>query len=139
MTQKKAREPQEPLYYAHAKCMYGRAPEAEELKHIKREFRNAAIINPAAYEDHPDKQKDLKNFCKRLVSQCRLLVFSRILEKITCGVGLEINHALRLGIPVYELRDGAFLPVEKPVRYLSRQQTRDIYRLWKQRFVWNDL
>lgn len=137
-TGKAARKPQEQLYYAHAMCTYERPAEAEELKHIRREFRKAKVINPAAYEEHPDKQKDLKNFCKRLISKCQILIFSRLLGKITCGVGLEINRALRLGIPVYELRDGLLLPVDKPVRYLTRSQTKDIYREWKRQFVWND-
>ena len=36
-------------------------------------------------------------YCLRLVEQCDVLVFSRIMKKVTCGVGKEVNHALKKG------------------------------------------
>jgi hypothetical protein len=126
------------IWFAHAMCTYNRPSEAKELKQIASHFRKAVVVNPADYDDDPEKQNDLKNFCKRLVSSCDIVVFSRLLGKITAGVGIEINHALRNGIPVYDLADGQFLPVTNPVRYLNKDQTKQTYLQWKRIHLWRD-
>lgn len=41
--------------------------------------------------------------CLRLVEECDIVVFSRLLGKITAGVGKEVNHAMKNGKAVYEI------------------------------------
>jgi len=55
------------------------------------------------------------------------MVFTRLLGKITAGVGFEINHALELGKVVYELKKDKIKQVKKPVKYISRNDTRSLY------------
>jgi hypothetical protein len=41
------------VYYAHAKCLYGRLDEQQELRAIHRRFRRASIVNPAEHDRDP--------------------------------------------------------------------------------------
>lgn len=72
--------------------------ESQELAAIRRRFKGG-VVNPAKYDDHPEKQRDTLGFCLRLIEGCDVVVFSRLLGKITAGVGREINHALKLKKP----------------------------------------
>jgi hypothetical protein len=74
-----------------------------------------------------DAGKDKMEFFKDQVSRCDVLVFSRLAEEITAGVGLEVNHALSKKIPVFELKNGRFIHVVRPVWYLTREETRDLF------------
>lgn len=118
------------LYYAHAMCMYGTVAEEFELKGIRCEFRRVRIINPAKYDGHPDKLKDTVGFCLGLVEKSDAVVFSRLMGKITAGVGKEVNYALRIGRPVFELIDGHLKRRKTRVKYISRAATRRLYRRW---------
>ena len=124
------------VYYAHAMCLYGHPDERKELRMIKDAFPDCKIINPCAYEDHPDKRRDVLGFCFQLIDTADGLVFSRLLGKITAGVGAEVNHALKIGKAVFELQDNEsdweVVRVKKPVRYISRPATRDLYRTFRQ-------
>jgi hypothetical protein len=120
------------VYYAHALCVYGSNSEAAELKAIRSRFKKHKIVNPANYENHPEKQKETVNFCLRLIEKCDIVVFSCLLEKITAGVGKEINHALKLGLAVYELKPTGFSRRHRPVKYLSRARTIHLYGKWRQ-------
>ena len=60
-----------------------------------------------------------------------VLVFSRILGKVTAGVGREINHALARGIPVHELSDSTFKRRLKRVRFIDRKATVRLYEKWR--------
>jgi len=64
-------------------CTYGKLDELAALKHIGTRYRRARIVNPAEYDDHPDKRKDTVGFCLRLIEGCDVIVFSRLLDKIT--------------------------------------------------------
>ena len=119
------------LYYAHAMCMYGWAAERRELLFIRRKFRGRRIVNPAAYRDHPEKRRDQIGFCLRLVARSHCVVFSRILGKVTAGVGKEVNHALRLGKPVYEVAAARVVRRQRPVRYISPRASRALYEKWR--------
>jgi hypothetical protein len=119
------------LYYAHAMCLYGTIAEEFEMKLIRSGFRRVRIVNPAKYDGHPEKQNDTVGFCLRLVEKCDTVVFSRLLGKITAGVGKEVNYALRIGLPVFELAGGRFRRVRHPVKYVSRVATRSLYRRWR--------
>lgn len=124
------------LYYAHAMCMYGTIAEEIELKRIRSGFRPSRVVNPAKYGNHPEKLKDTMGFCLRLVEKCDVVVFSRIKGRITAGVGKEVNHALRLGRPVFELVDGRqFKRLTRPVKYISRTATIRLYGSWR-RSLW---
>jgi len=128
------------IYYAHALCMYDRqarmygwrGEERVAIQEIHQRFSRYRLVNPARYENHPDKQADGMHFCMRLIEDCDLVVFSRLQEKITSGVGKEINHALKIGKPVYELRPGGrCVRVKKRQQYLSRQSTVRLYDKWR--------
>jgi len=119
------------LYYAHAMCTYGWAAERPELVITRRKFRRARIVNPAAYRDHPDKRRDQIGFCLRLVAASHSVVFSRIMGKVTAGVGKEVNHALRLGKPVYEIVAAKVVRRKRRVSYISPRASRTLYEKWR--------
>ncbi len=115
------------IYYAHAMCIYGTDDENAEISQIKDNFPDHPIVDPGTYANNPDKRKDGMGYCMKLVSGCDKLVFTRLLGKITAGVGLEINHALELGKLVYELKKNKIKQVKKPVKYISRNDTISLY------------
>jgi hypothetical protein len=117
--------------------MYGHPAEDLELDLIEQTFPACKIINPADYGSDPKKLADTLGFCFGLVDTVDRVVFSRLLGKVTAGVGAEINYALGAKKAVYELKGQGtswkFLPVLKPVRYISRAATRDLYRTFRMR------
>jgi hypothetical protein len=115
------------VYYAHPMKLYGTPWERKELAQIRKRFPRRRIVNPALYEGHPEKLLDTVGFCLKLVERCEVIVFRRFFGKVTAGVGREVNHALRLGKPVYEISDGKFKPVSKPLTYISRIRTNRLY------------
>jgi hypothetical protein len=115
------------IYYAHAKPIYRTVAERLELTQIKSRFPRAQVVNPAKYENHPDKRRDTMDFCFRLVKKSEAVVFSRYRGKITSGVGQEVNRALRIGLPVFELSGGHFTRRRKQVRHLSFDETLRLY------------
>ena len=119
------------VYYAHAICLYGQADEREELRRIRKRFRRATVVNPARYDGHPDKRADTVGFCLKLIDKCDVVVFSRLLGKITAGVGKEVNHALKTGKLVFELSADKMQPRTRPVKYVSRALTRNLYRKYR--------
>lgn len=120
------------LYYAHPMKLYGTQCERTELAQIRKRFPRRSIVNPASYEGHPEKLQDTVGFCLKLVEKCEVIVFRRFFGKVTAGVGKEVNYALRLGKPVYEIRDGKFKPVSTRLSYISRKRTNNLYN----RFDW---
>lgn len=119
------------IYYAHAMCLYGEVDEQRHLAQIRRRFRRSEIVNPADYGDDPLKRKDVIGFCLRLVEGCDVIVFGRLLGKITAGVGKEVNHALEVGKTVFELSKGEFLHRTRRVKYISRRDTVSLYRKYR--------
>ena len=113
------------LYYAHAIVVYGTIDERNELAQIKRKFKNARIVNPASYQGEPDS--NTMEFYYHLIDGCDKLVFTRLLGKITSGVGLEINYALGSGKSVHELDGKKFMSVTKSVEFITRGQTVALY------------
>lgn len=107
------------IYYAHAMCLYWHPAEDLELDLTHHAFPRCEIINPAEYNDHRDKRRDVLNFCFRLIDKSDGVIFSRLLGRITAGVGAEVNHALSIGKQVFELKDWEFVPLTKPVRFIS--------------------
>jgi hypothetical protein len=119
------------VYYAHAMCLYGGPEEHQELAQIRRKFRGAGIVNPADYDGHPDKRRDTVGFCLHLVEGCDSVVFSCLLDNVTAGVGKEVNHALKIGKPVFKLGSGKFVRQTRPVKFLSRRATINLYEKWR--------
>lgn len=115
------------IYYAHAMCIYGTEDEENEIQQIRQNFPDHSIVDPGTYANNPEKRRDTMEYCKKLVSGCDKLVFTRLLGKITAGVGIEINHALESGKIVYELKNNKTKQIKKPVKYISRQDTISLY------------
>lgn len=128
---RKRLEVRQRVYYAHAICMYGWPAERRELTTIRRTFRGSRIVNPAAYSDHPEKRRDTMGFCLRLVEESDAVVFSRLLGKVTSGVGKEVNHALRLGKPVFEVAAGKVVRRRSRVTFIRRGATISLYDRWR--------
>ena len=80
------------IYYAHAKCLYGRFEEQQELRAIRRRFRTASIVNPAQYEkSDPYAWAYSVNFYLKLIDDCDVVVFSRCLGKITAELESSVG------------------------------------------------
>lgn len=116
------------VYYAHAICLYGTEREKKELLLIREKFKDAEIINPVNYQGH------LMDFYLRLVDKCHIVVFSRLLGKVTAGVGKEVNYALKKDKDVYMLNSESLILIKSPVKFISRQSTRELYREWWLRY-----
>lgn len=116
---------QKKVYYAHAMWLYGTRTEQGELLSIRSRFSEHDIVNPSEL-NRPEGEEGIE-FYKEQVSRCDVLVFSRLAGEITTGVGLEINHALSENKPVFELEGGKFVRIRRPVRFLTRQETRDLF------------
>jgi len=114
-------------YYAHPMKLYRTPWEQKELAQIRQRFPRRRVVSPASYEGHPEKLRDTVGFCLRLVEGCEIVVFRRFFGKVTAGVRKEVNHALRLGKPVYEIQDGKFKAVSKRLTYISRLRTNRLY------------
>lgn len=115
------------IYYAHAMCIYRTDDEENEIQQIRQNFPDHIIVDPGTYANNPEKRRDSMEYCKKLVSGCDKLVFTRLLGKITAGVGIEINHALEFGKIVYELKNNKTKQIKKPVKYISRKDTISLY------------
>lgn len=117
------------VYYSHAMPHYGTKVEEMERAHILRNMPEVEIVDPGSFADNPEKRMGGMEYCLKLVERCNVVVFTRFHGKITSGVGLEVNHAIKKKIPVYELKDGKLKKVTKPVRHLSREETVRLYRV----------
>lgn len=119
------------IYHAHALCTYGTRTEKAERKRIRAKFPKCRIVDPGQYEENFEKQIKGMKYCFELIRDCDALVFSRLLKQVTAGVGLEIRYALSRGKRVYELSGKRFLLVRKPLPYLSRKSSRNLFRIWR--------
>jgi hypothetical protein len=105
------------VFYSHAMKLYGTAAERREISLIEGRFVGAEIVDPSAAE--PGRETE---YYMRMVDSCDCLVFSRYFGYVTEGVRPEVEHALSKGMPVYELRDGRFIPVTGPVVNLPMRE-----------------
>ncbi len=119
------------IYYSHAMVIYGTKLEEKEKLMIRKNFQEALIVDPGSFQDNSEKQKIGMTYCLKLVEKCDILIFSKFMDKITAGVGLEINHAILKGIPVYELIKNTLKQVKKEVLYISRLETILLYKKWQ--------
>jgi len=99
------------IYYAHSMNIYGKKPEKQELKLIKKNFPKAKIINPAKYEKKwkDSSGKEIMKKCLDLLSKSDMVIFSAIEQDnghfIGRGVYVEVKFAEELGKEVYFLRE----------------------------------
>ncbi len=130
------------VFYSHSMMVYGTDDEQVEKKLIRNEFSDFGIVSPKFYEGDDEKmQDDLdrlfegndgKNveemeFYKMIVSSCQMLVYSKWKNEIPSGVAIEVNHAIDIGIPVFELVGGEFLPQKVRVDGLGYEETVKLY------------
>ncbi len=115
------------VYYSHAMCTYYTTLEEQELAIIRKSYPTHGIVDPGDYEDNPEKALKGMDYCLELVESCDALVFSRLMGMVTAGVGKEVEHALSLGKPVYELIGDTAMLIHESPNYLSRGETRDLY------------
>ncbi|MEM3160211.1 MAG: DUF4406 domain-containing protein [Nitrososphaera sp.] len=116
------------VYYAHPISMYGTQEETKEVSLIKEKFRDVVIVNPAVFEQVP-KGNDIMEFYFKIVRDCDMVVFRRLLGKVSAGVGKEVNFALQAGKAVYELDGGQFAQVTQAVEPISVEETRRLLAL----------
>ena len=117
------------IYYSHAIPLYGTELEVLEKQQILKNFPDAKIVDPGSFQNNSEKRLGGMEYCLNLVEKCNGLVFTRFLNKITAGVGKEINHALKKRLQVHELKNGHVRKIRKPVRYLTREETVKLYRM----------
>lgn len=111
-------------------CMYGTCAEATELSIINRRLPCYEIVDPSLIQKSADKDEGMRFFF-RIIDNCDALIFSKLLGKITSGVGLEVNYALSRQIHVFELENGRVVSLTTPALYLSREETYKQYELWR--------
>jgi len=119
------------IYHAHAKCTYGTPTEEREQAIIRKTFPQHEIVDPGLEEDNEEKLFGGMDYCLKLVKSCDALAFSRINGEVTSGVGKEVEYALSLGTPVYELAGDSMSQVLAPPKYLSIEETVTLYDEWE--------
>ena len=111
-------------------CLYGTAIEKAELLAIAAYLPGYEIVNPGKLQS-TDRNGGMQYWFS-LVDGCDALVFSRLLNRVTAGVGLEVNHALARPIPVHELlHQDRMVGVAKPVQFLTREETLKHFEFWR--------
>jgi hypothetical protein len=95
-------------------CTYNSPREDREREAIKTNFPDHEIVNPGTYEDTPEKREREMEYCRDLVKTCQALAFSTLYGHVSSGVGLEIDTALSIGIPVYEVDEKGLGETNKP-------------------------
>ncbi|HVB95451.1 MAG TPA: hypothetical protein VND41_02470 [Nitrososphaerales archaeon] len=94
--------------------LYGSDAERREVSLIQRRFVGCEVVDPSAHQTSAEPGRETEYYLS-LVDSCDCLVFSRLFGYVTEGVKPEIDRALSKEKPVYELRDGRFIPVAGPV------------------------
>lgn len=119
------------VYYAHAMCIYGTDYEKEELGLIKKHLPDYQIVDPGSFQANTEKSREGMKYCFRIIDSCHALVFTRLLGKVTSGVGLEVTYAMSRSLPVYELQGGRIETITRPIHFLSREDTLKHYSFWR--------
>ena len=119
------------VYYAHAMVLYGTDVEKVEAQVIKGQLQGYELVDPGDYEGNSEKSRQGMEYCFKLIDGCHALAFSRLLGKITAGVGLEVNYALSKYKPVYSIEGDKLTRVTREVNYLTREATLRHYEFWR--------
>jgi hypothetical protein len=130
------------IVYSHSMMIYGSDKEQDEKKIIRNAFSDYGIVSPKFYDVTNKKMQadmnrlsfgdDGKNveemeFYKMIVGSCQMLVYSKWKNVIPSGVAIEVNHAIDIGLPVFELVDDELIPQRGHVQGLSYVQTAKLY------------
>jgi hypothetical protein len=105
------------VFYSHPMKTYGSPAERRDVSLIAGRFPGCEVVDPSEVKTSPEPGREAE-FYMGLVDSCDCLVFSRHFGNVTEGVKPEVDHALSMGKPVYELREGRFIPVAGPVANL---------------------
>jgi hypothetical protein len=128
------------VFYSHSIMTYGTKTERVEKELIRDAFNDFGILSPTFYEEgnhekrmdemikfykgnSQNRLEDEMEFYKMIVSGCQMLVYSEWNNEITSGVAIEVNHAIDIGIPVFELVGNKFVPQKDHVDGLSYKET----------------
>ena len=121
--------------------VYGTEDEDNEKELIRTMFEDFGIVSPKFYEGKEENMRgDMDRaykadngegiqemeFYKMIVSTCDILVYSKWKGQIANGVAIEVNHAIDVGIPVFELVGHEFIPQKLHVDGLSYQEISNI-------------
>jgi hypothetical protein len=112
-------------------CLYGTEVERRELAVIARCLQFYDIVNPGTLQSKVEQSDDAMRYFLKVIGYCDALVFSRLLGGITAGVGLEINHALSLNLPVYEVMEDRVVQKTDFAMPLSREETLKRFSRWR--------
>lgn len=111
------------LYFAHAMPDYGTVKERDDLKVLRDKLPHFILVNPRDFQRECEKAADRMQFFLDLVRTCDGVAYSRFHGQVTAGVGKEIRLALQLRKPVYEVRDARIVPVARPPKSLTFEET----------------
>jgi len=109
------------VFFSHPMKLYGSAAERSQVSLIEKRFVGCEIVDPSVLKPNTEPGRETEYYLG-LVDSCDCLVFSRYFGYITQGVKPEVEHALSKGKPVYELREGRFIPVAGPVVNLPMRE-----------------
>lgn len=113
------------VYFAHSIKEYNTNVEKGCIIVIQKHFPGCEIVNPKdlCFDDFSEYL--------RIVEQCDILVYKRWNGYITAGVAKEIEHALKCGKEVYEIRGLELVKVTKldKERTLTLNETRMAYSI----------
>jgi hypothetical protein len=130
------------VFYSHSIRTYETETEGTEKELIRKMFDDFGIVSPKFYDvNHEKMMKEINKFYKgnhqnrigimefykTIVSGCQMLVYTKWENEITSGVAIEVNHAIDIGIPVFELVDNKFVPQRVHVDGLSYEETAQKY------------
>ena len=80
------------------------------------------------FEGNNGKSVEEMEFYKMIVSSCQMLVYSEWKNEVPSGVAIEVNHAIDIGIPVFELDRDEFTLQKAHVDGLSYEETVKLYK-----------
>jgi hypothetical protein len=130
------------VFYSHSMMIYGTDDEQVEKDRINNMFSDFGIVSPKLYEGDSEQMIDMMGklygendrkkieemeFYKLIVGSCQMLVYSKWKGEITSGVAIEVNHAIDIGIPVFELDGDEIIPQKDHVHGLSYKETTKMY------------
>jgi hypothetical protein len=130
------------VYYSHSMMMYGKNDKVVEQELIRNTFNDFGMVSPKYYEGDTEEMKDdidklsevidgtkieEMEFYKIIVSSCQILVYSKWKAEVPSGVAIEVNHAIDVGIPVFELEGDRFIPQKVHIDGMTHRETIEAY------------
>ncbi len=105
-------------YYAHSINLYNSIQEKEDLESLKN--LGFEVINPNSEEHSEGYEKKGMEYFYKVLKNCNVVFFrSNPDGTINAGISKELEYALRLKLPIFEL------PCMLSKRSLTIEQTRE--------------